>query len=120
MNIKSLIILVTTSALLTNCAHLKKGNSQAEKIKPSLVADRKKTEVITQTTQPITPPQPITTSYLPPLTNNTSNENDDEAQVKNSTGPYPDLINADDPATEEQIYQEVSPIIKAPTNVITP
>ncbi len=120
MNIKSSLILVITSALLTNCASFKKNSSTADKVKPTLVSDQQKPEDKPTTTPVITSSQSSSPNYLPSIPTRTDNSYDDEAQVKNTTGAYPDLINADDPATEEQIYQEVSPVIKAPTNVITP
>ena len=121
MNIKSTSILLISPLLLTNCALSKKNKSTEGKVKPTLVSERKKTPENVSTTHPvITPTESSIPGYLPTIPPLPETRYDEEAQVKNTAGLYPDLKNADDPATEEQVSQEVSPIIKAPANVITP
>lgn len=94
--------------LFSSCANKIK-NDTVQKVTPTLVKPK---PVVSTSVVPETLPS------LPAVT--TPIQTNEVATYSNTTGPYPDLKNADAPPTTEQLNQEIDPVLSAPANVITP
>lgn len=114
LNVTTLFIFCVLG--LCSCAGFKQntsGKKATTKIVKTAVKPKKVVPTVVSPSAVIIPP--------PSLVDISPNVVESEStQVRNDTGLYADLKNADAPATREEVTQEVEPIVTGPTNIIIP